>query len=403
MRLLFVAPFAYGPNASHGGAVAAYSQFAALRARHEIAVVAFTAAGADAAAQAYLAEHASPFVGVPLDIGRGGGKLARLRGVRSGWPVDAELYRSAAMWRTLREVTAALRPDAVILQFPPLAQYVGAVAGCPVLMDVQDAFSVSAFRAATAQRGWRKLERLWDWWAWVRYERRFYARCQAVFTLTEQDLLGLRVFNPGLRGAAIGVPVPLPRLAPAPARPQPVIRFVGGFNHPANRGAVAFFLREVWPLVHARNPRARVEIAGRNAPAALLALADAHVQFLGFVPDLNEFLAGAAAVAVPLLAGGGIKIKTLEALAAGAVVVSTAIGVEGIGGSDGEHFVVRDDAAGFAAALVQILATPAAFETLRANGRALIAGYYAPALWSRRFDALIGAALPQPARAEAAQ
>lgn len=396
MRLLFVAPFPYGPHSSHGGAVAAFAQFDALRGHHDIAVVAFEPPGVEAAASDYLAAH-SRFVGVPLRIGRVRAKLARLRAWLRGWPIDAEIHRSQRMADTLRAVAAEFRPDAVVIQFPQMAQYVEALRDHPVFMDVQDAFSVSAFRIAGAQRGWRRRERLWDWLAWVHYERRFYSRFDAVFTLTEQDLLGLRAYSPALVGQALGVPLPLPEKKPGAPEPG-AIRFVGGFAHPANRTAVAFFLREIWPRIRDCAPQARVEIAGRHPPAELLELAGERVRFLGFVPDLTHFLATAAVVVVPLRSGGGIKIKMLEALAAGAAVVSTSIGAEGVGGSDGRHFLVRDDPEGFAAAVLQILAAPARFAAMRGNGRALVAARYAPSAWRARFEALIGAAAPQPVR-----
>lgn len=377
--------------------MAAFAQFDALREGNDIAVVAFEAPGAEVAAREYLAAH-SHFVAVPLPVGALRAKLARLRAWRRGWPVDAEIYRCAGMARTLRAVAARFRPDLVVFQFPPMAQYVDVLRDYPVFMDVQDAFSVSSFRIAQAQRGWRRFERAWDWLSWVRYERHFYSRFDAVFTLTEQDLHGLRAYNPALRGRVLGVPLTLSETAQDMPLAADTIRFVGGFAHPANRDGVAYFLSEIWPRIRAGAPRARVEIAGKNPPAELLELADERVRFLGFVPNLTAFLASAATVVVPLRSGGGIKIKMLEAMAAGAAVVSTSIGAEGIGGADGQHYLVRDDAQAFAGAVLQVMANPARYTAMRARARALIATHYTKSAWRGRFDALTGAVPAQPER-----
>jgi polysaccharide biosynthesis protein PslH len=150
-----------------------------------------------------------------------------------------------------------------------------------------------------------------------------------------------------------------------------------------------FFLNDIWPLIQARAPQASVEIAGKNPPVELLEFAGPRVRFLGYVPNLTQFLRSATAVIVPLRSGGGIKIKTLEALAAGAAVVSTSIGVEGIDGADGKHFLVRDDAESFATAVLRLLSMPSAFTGMRNCGRALVAAQYSPQAWSERFSALV--------------
>jgi glycosyltransferase involved in cell wall biosynthesis len=297
------------------------------------------------------------------------------------------------MRSALGTAIASFRPDVVILQFSQMAQYVGACGAVPCLIDIQDAFSVSAYRAYAAARGYvrRRLARI-DWLNWVAYETRYLPRARAVLTLSEQDLWGLKVYQPALAGQALGVPMELPPLAAVPERHPRRIGFVGSFAHAPNVEAVRHFLAHILPHIRMRLPEVEFVVAGSNPPAKLTAAAGPGVSFAGFVDDLGGFLRGCAAVAIPLQSGGGIKIKTLEALAAGAAVVSTAIGAEGTGARNGEHLLIRDTPGAFATAVLAVLRDTELASRLGAAGRALVAERCSPGAWRSRFEMVASAA-----------
>jgi glycosyltransferase involved in cell wall biosynthesis len=79
------------------------------------------------------------------------------------------------------------------------------------------------------------------------------------------------------------------------------------------------------------------------------------VELVGTVPDVRPYLARAAVVVVPLLVGGGTRIKIFEALAMGKALVSTTIGAEGLPVSSGNHLLLADTPSDFAQAVVQLL------------------------------------------------
>src|SRR5262249_32215541 len=108
------------------------------------------------------------------------------------------------------------------------------------------------------------------------------------------------------------------------------ILFVGDLSWPPNAEAVRWFAREVWPRIARQRPAARAEILGRSAPPDLARLASARLSFAGDRPDTRPHWAAAAVAVVPLLAGGGTRLKILEAAACGVPVVSTPIGAEGL-------------------------------------------------------------------------
>jgi glycosyltransferase involved in cell wall biosynthesis len=108
--------------------------------------------------------------------------------------------------------------------------------------------------------------------------------------------------------------------------------FVGSMDWLPNVDGVLHFVREILPLIRSRRADCSLAIVGRTAPPKIrdLAVHDPRIQVTGTVPDIRPYLWGAAMSIVPLRIGGGTRLKIYEAMAAGAPVVSTTIGAEGL-------------------------------------------------------------------------
>src|SRR5262249_29504839 len=134
------------------------------------------------------------------------------------------------------------------------------------------------------------------------------------------------------------------------------VTFLGSMDWMPNQDGVEWFVREVWPAVRAAHPDATFHIVGRNPPGDIRSLSAAPgLTVLGGVPDVRPHLADASVVVVPLLVGGGTRLKIYEAMAMGRAVVSTTIGAEGLPVVPGEHYLCADTPAAFAAAVNQLL------------------------------------------------
>lgn len=110
------------------------------------------------------------------------------------------------------------------------------------------------------------------------------------------------------------------------------ILFVGGFNHQPNVDAVLWFTKEVFPLIHKKQPDIIFYIAGSNAPVSINQLASSNVKVLGYVSDdkLTELYDNIKIVVIPLRYGAGVKGKTIEAMHHAVPIVTTDIGIEGL-------------------------------------------------------------------------
>jgi glycosyltransferase involved in cell wall biosynthesis len=108
----------------------------------------------------------------------------------------------------------------------------------------------------------------------------------------------------------------------------------------------------------------------------------------GYVPDAQPFWRNAAALAVPLLSGGGVRVKILEAMAMGVPVISTTIGCEGLDVRDGEHLLVADTPGAFARACAKVLQDKELAQHLTQNARQLILERYDAKIALRTLDSV---------------
>jgi glycosyltransferase involved in cell wall biosynthesis len=154
---------------------------------------------------------------------------------------------------------------------------------------------------------------------------------------------------------------------PLPPSDQPVAIFVALMGWTPNVDAAVWLGREVWPLVRAQMPEARLSLVGREPSAEVRALAAADIEVTGTVPDVRPYLAKARVALAPLRSGGGTRLKVLEALDAGRPIVSTTIGIEGLEDLVGDGALVADggagarvadDPQGFADQVVELLSDP---------------------------------------------
>jgi GT2 family glycosyltransferase/glycosyltransferase involved in cell wall biosynthesis len=151
---------------------------------------------------------------------------------------------------------------------------------------------------------------------------------------------------------------------PSPHAPQPSphegddlwIVFVAGFGHPPNADGAAWFVHEVLPSIVARLPAVRLAIVGSNPSPVVEALCGRNVSLFANVTDaeLLAWYRRATVAVVPLLAGAGVKLKTVEALWHGVPAVLTPAGAQGLP-DIGSVVPVETEPAAFAAAVCDLL------------------------------------------------
>ena len=164
---------------------------------------------------------------------------------------------------------------------------------------------------------------------------------------------------------------------------------IGTMFWPPNSEGVIWWLREGYRQLRALCPAVTYDIVGARPPQALQTLAESYegVQVHGYVADTSPFWLHSTLLAVPLLSGGGVRVKILEAMAMGVPVVSTTMGCEGLDVQHNEHLLIADTPATFARACATVLQDKALAQRLAHNARQLILERYDAPVALRPLDA----------------
>jgi glycosyltransferase involved in cell wall biosynthesis len=230
-----------------------------------------------------------------------------------------------------------------------------------------------------------------DWARWDSFLPGAWRRFDLLQVFSEGDAAAVRSrapeLDPRLRINPYGMVLP-PALDPA-AEEEDTLLFTGTFAHLPNRDAARWLAAEIMPAVRRQRPRALLRIVGHRPPPEVLGLAGPGVEVIADAPNIEPYLAAAAAVVAPVRSGGGMRMKVLEALAKGKAVVTTPLGAEGFTGFGTEPpLAIAADAAGIAAAAAELLGDPERRRRLGADARRFAEAHHSPAAWAERLEAV---------------
>lgn len=136
------------------------------------------------------------------------------------------------------------------------------------------------------------------------------------------------------------------------------VGFLGSFEWMPNVQGLHWLLDHVWQQVHSDFPQLELHVAGKNPPDYLGRLSVPGMTFHGMVPDAATFLESCHFFIVPLLSGGGMRLKVAEAMAMGRCVISTPIGAEGIEAQRGQELVLAESPEEWRTAFKELVPAP---------------------------------------------
>lgn len=383
-RILVVYKEFPAPSVGHAGGRAVFLLMEALRRRGHQLYLVTRLRREEAPLVAEMAPYCEQIVTTPHHQSLGGPRAW-------AWLRSYLLLRRAAA-RALRQI----RPDWLHVELTQTAIF---LLGLRRPFSSLRLFDVNWFmleqRAAEAHGLRRWAERLAGW-AMRRFEPWLYRRYEVIAAISEGDR-GLLASRCRPRPVVILPLVPAQALqadvAPA-VEGGPNVLFVGAMYRTFNVQGVQWFLESVWPLVREQVPTARFFVVGYDPPPEIRAYHDGEqVVVTGAVEDVAPWYRAATVFVSPLRVAGGLLQKVIDALAAGVPVVATTVSNHGLGATAGEHLLLADTAADFAAAVVRLLNDPQERERLAQAGQQFVRGRYDLEEAVGRWEALVRAGL----------
>jgi glycosyltransferase involved in cell wall biosynthesis len=319
------------------------------------------------------------------------------RAVLAGVPPQVSYAAPAQLLRLIADTAREERADLVLASYWHLYRLPELITGRKLALITHDLdFVVNAGRVGAARGlgrvaaalGARMLERV---------ERAAYARYDTILTVTPSDAEVLRRHPLGEGKAIYSLPLAMDLSDFAPGaygREKGTVLFLGMFHADFNRDALRFLLRDVFPRVRAEKPEARLEIVGHGVNNAMRASAGGGVHFAGGVDDIRPYLGRCSVMVLPLRFGGGVRIRMMEAAAMGTPVVSTPVGVGGMGLTAGVEYIEVQSAADMAEGVVRLLENEAEARSLGANARRWAERTMSMHSYPARLEELLGRIAP---------
>jgi glycosyltransferase involved in cell wall biosynthesis len=377
--LLLTQVLPYPPDS--GPKVKTYNVLKYLTREHKVTLVSFVR-GDQSADVVCLQRYCQAIYTVPMERGVVRDGLAMARSLLIGQPWMMVRDDRGEMRRLVDHLLAETSFNVVHADQLNMAQYALRVCGASKVLDAHNALWLLYRRLAARMKpgpGKWLLER--DWRLLKAYEGQMVRVFDAVLAVSQEDREAL------LEAAGVERPITIIPIAvdmdevrPAARRPGANhILHLGTMYWPPNIDGVMWFIHEVFPHIRQHRPDVVFDVVGSRPPSALRELSQdgsGGINVTGYVADPAPYLEQAGVFVVPLRAGGGMRVKILNALAQGLPVVSTALGVEGIAAVPGRDLLTANTAETFAEAVIQVLNDPALAARLSAAGRRLIEQTY---------------------------
>lgn len=376
-----------------GPKVKTYNVLKYLSASHDVTLVSFVR-GDQSAEVAALKRFCGAVHTVPMARDKWRDGLAMLRSLLTAQPWMMVRDDRAAMRELVDRLAREEHFDVAHADQLNMGQYALRVAGARKLLDLHNALWLLYKRLAeTMPSGPRRWLLNRDWRLLKTYEGRLCGEFDAVMAVSEEDKIALQDAMGGRAKPIKVIPITVDGDEVAEVRRAPDagnILHIGTMYWPPNIDGITWFVSEVLPLIRQRRPDVVFDCVGARPPQQLLELKqrDPRINVTGYVEDVQPFLQNAGVMIVPLRAGGGMRVKILNALAQGLPIVTTTLGCEGIAVEHGVSALIADTPAQLAESVLAVLADRELGDRLGRNARALFGQRYDYRVALRAMDEL---------------
>ena len=378
MRILAITPYLPAPP-DFGGAARIYNILRQLQERADLTVFSLAAedddpAESEAAFDRLVTARAPMTARSPANLAK---RSAQMRSALSRQSFQYHFYWHEHAQQRLDALLREQPFDIVQIEFSQMAAYRTNGAAKRVV-DLHNIEYDVLRQAAEHSSGPKRIFNRWEWRKMRQEEELAWREADLCLATSEPDAERVRsVTGDECLVVPNGVDDSFFERQPMDAAEPGSIVFTGAIRYQPNADAVTYFVRRVWPLIRDLEPNATFNIVGADPPDEVVRLGElSGVRVSGSVDDVRPWLRSASAVVVPLLSGGGTRLKILEAFASGRPVVSTTIGASGLDVEDDRHLIIADRPVDMAQSVVSVLRNRQLAESLADNAYQLVQANY---------------------------
>lgn len=210
-----------------------------------------------------------------------------------------------------------------------------------------------------------------------KHEKNTLSQVDGLAAITPED--AAKYIDMGYKGPLITIPFGI-YINDYQMRTEPVIYpglfHLGSMDWKPNEEGIQWMLETVWPLIIERIPDIKLYLAGRNMPDWIHETGMHNVVVDGEVENAKKYLCEHQIMIVPLLSAGGMRVKIIEGLALGKVIISTTTGAEGIQYEDGKHLLIANSPEEIAATVQRLTEHPELITEIGCYARKLVEDQY---------------------------
>jgi glycosyltransferase involved in cell wall biosynthesis len=286
------------------------------------------------------------------------------KGLLAARSVSSARFWSQGLVDVVRQAAKESPLDLVQVEYQQMVPIAAGVAAASRVLDLHNVESSLVESYARARRGPAAAFYRAESMALRHMEARTITDFDHVIVVSENEKARL----PSFGGSVLVCPNGREPSDLLPEATAPTVAFVATMGWAPNVDAALWLGQEIWPLVMEKVPDARLLLVGRGPTPDVLALAGPSVDVTGTVSDVAPYLARSRVVVAPLRAGGGTRLKIMEALDSGRPVVATSVGCEGLEDLIGRGVVIANSTQDMADHIVRLLGDPGEAARLGGEG-----------------------------------
>lgn len=304
----------------------------------------------------------------------------RIRGIAShcGLPWSIAVRSSSFYRRRLKELSSRHHFDVALLDHTAMFQYVRDLEDVPIVAGIAHDVLTQLLERRGASGKWPAIASRLEFIRVRPWEASIFGQLDVVLPLNHKDERLIAALQPKAKQFVLHPWIhTFDKLPPRADGSSNAMLFWGALDRAENIDAAIRAADEILPRVRESVPSAKLYIAGNRSEDLRARFAHrSDIVITGFVNDFDALFSQVNIGLLPLRLGAGIKIKTLECMAAGLAVVTTPVGEEGVGGTSGLHYLIGNTTSEMVSHVVTLLKNPNQILQIGSRARQFIRDQY---------------------------